>query len=260
MTPQTPKSYAHPESVEQQVQRLCNRLNSDDPDHDDCDEAARMLRYLGDFFAKHSRAPSPEEVDALDMGARLLNMEGERYTTQGLHKSAAQCFGWRDTLRHLRRPASVSDAPGAATCPNCIGGAWAFAPAAATPAVCLPCKGVGRVSSYDQRILDVVCYACNGTGQQPAEEARECGQCGGMGGDSERQCPGCMGTGKAALAGFAPSSGSGEVDPLDCIEFYDLMQAYRHAPIADQVAACAAYDAVRRYIRALSASAGKVTT
>ena len=49
------------ELVEDQVRRLCNRLTSDDPDFDDCDEASRMLRWLADKYHKHISALSQAE-------------------------------------------------------------------------------------------------------------------------------------------------------------------------------------------------------
>jgi len=36
---------------------------------------------------------------------------------------------------------------------------------------------------------------------------------------------------------------------LDEQEFYELMQAYRHAPVTDQEAVCAAFEAVKQIIR-----------
>lgn len=36
---------------------------------------------------------------------------------------------------------------------------------------------------------------------------------------------------------------------LDEQEFYELMQAYRHAPLADQAVAVAAFEAVKQIIR-----------
>jgi hypothetical protein len=38
-------------------------------------------------------------------------------------------------------------------------------------------------------------------------------------------------------------------DPLESQEFFDLMQAYRHAPIVNQAAVVDAYDKVKRFIR-----------
>lgn len=35
---------------------------------------------------------------------------------------------------------------------------------------------------------------------------------------------------------------------IECKEFYDLMQAYRHAPITDQAAVIRAYEAVKAWI------------
>lgn len=42
---------------------------------------------------------------------------------------------------------------------------------------------------------------------------------------------------------------AGERDALDDQEFYELMQAYRHAGIADQDQAVAAFEAVKAYVR-----------
>ena len=39
------------------------------------------------------------------------------------------------------------------------------------------------------------------------------------------------------------------VESLDSQEFYELMQAYRHAPLSDQDAVTAAFDAVKAFIR-----------
>jgi hypothetical protein len=38
-------------------------------------------------------------------------------------------------------------------------------------------------------------------------------------------------------------------DLLETEEFYNLMQEYRHAPIANQDAVVAAYEAVKEYLR-----------
>jgi hypothetical protein len=38
-------------------------------------------------------------------------------------------------------------------------------------------------------------------------------------------------------------------DCLDSHEFYNLMQAYRHAECVDQIQVKAAYEAVKQYIR-----------
>lgn len=38
-------------------------------------------------------------------------------------------------------------------------------------------------------------------------------------------------------------------DPLESQEFYELMQAYRHAGIAEQAAVYEAFEAVKKYVR-----------
>lgn len=38
-------------------------------------------------------------------------------------------------------------------------------------------------------------------------------------------------------------------DALETQEFYELMQAYRHAPMIDQTGAAVAYEDVKRYLR-----------
>lgn len=42
--------------------------------------------------------------------------------------------------------------------------------------------------------------------------------------------------------------GSELADLVECAEFYDLMQVYRHAPVADQKKTGQAYEAVKRWI------------
>jgi len=53
------------------------------------------------------------------------------------------------------------------------------------------------------------------------------------------------------------ASPGGMTDPTDCVEFYDLMQTYRHTPIVDQMATCSAYEAVRDYVRSAIAKGVK---
>jgi len=38
-------------------------------------------------------------------------------------------------------------------------------------------------------------------------------------------------------------------DPLESVEFYELMQIYRHAPTYDQQAVIAAFEAVKAFLR-----------
>lgn len=44
----------------------------------------------------------------------------------------------------------------------------------------------------------------------------------------------------------------------ECEEFYNLMQAYRHAPVVDQAATVEAYEAVKRWLSATTIPEGYV--
>jgi hypothetical protein len=57
-------------SQEPAIKILCDRLNSDDPDFDDCSSAARWLRYLADREAKILSQLTASQAELLSLRAK----------------------------------------------------------------------------------------------------------------------------------------------------------------------------------------------
>lgn len=58
----------------------------------------------------------------------------------------------------------------------------------------------------------------------------------------------------SATGAVSQEVGSGRLEWPECLEFYDLMQKYRHWPIDDQEGVVAAYEDVIRFVRAKPSS------